>query len=333
MPTIEFADGFDGFSTIGDVYPASDSVLSGSAARFGSQGVRMVNGSQAVNGPVLASVATRWQMFAMRSTTWAVSGTPRGLAGHRDAGVVSHVDLRMDSSGHLLVTRSGTVLATSTLLWPLDSAFHWVAFGVTISDTVGTVDVKVDGVSYIAITGADTRNGTSSTINSCVLGGIANDGSHNVDYDDWIMADGEYSDRACLTLLPNGNGNSSDFTGSDGNSTDNYLLADESAPNGDTDYNQSSTAGHKDLYTMANLANATGTIDAVVGMIVARKDDAGARTFRILQRESSTEASGTTRTPTTSYVTYWDVFATKPSGGAWDATAVNALEQGMEIVS
>jgi len=56
-------------------------------------------------------------------------------------------------------------------------------------------------------------------------------------------------DGQVFALFPNANGDSSQFTGSDGNSTDNYALVDENPPSG-SDYVQSNTSGHKDLYNL-----------------------------------------------------------------------------------
>ena len=82
-------------------------------------------------------------------------------------------------------------------------------------------------------------------------------------------------DCTVATLLPTGNGFVNQFVGSDGNSTDNYLLVDEQPPSS-TDYVGSATTGQQDLYTLTNLTG-SGTVLAVAPTIYAVR----ARAYRL----------------------------------------------------
>lgn len=75
-------------------------------------------------------------------------------------------------------------------------------------------------------------------------------------------------DGHVIGLIPNGNGDSSQLTGSDGNSTDNYLLVDE-IPANTTDYVESATPGHIDLYQLSNPNPALRTTDVIQRVWVA----------------------------------------------------------------
>lgn len=64
-------------------------------------------------------------------------------------------------------------------------------------------------------------------------------------------------------LRPNGNGDNSAWAGSDGNSTDNYLLVDETTPNSATDYVQSNTSGQIDEYIIEDPPSEMGSSDTI----------------------------------------------------------------------
>ena len=139
-------------------------------------------------------------------------------------------------------------------------------------------------------------------------------------------------DVAVHLLLPSGNGNSSGMLGSDGNSTDNYLLVDEPGPNGDADYVSSDTPGVKDTYVMGDLIPTVGTVLGVKAVLTARKDAAGAGAIQSVYRLSGTEVDGASVALTTSHASYVDpIQTTKPGGGAWSIADVNAVEIGVKV--
>lgn len=93
-----------------------------------------------------------------------------------------------------------------------------------------------------------------------------------------------------IALRPNGNGDNSAFTGSDGNSTDNYLLVDDTPPD-TADYVESNTSGQIDDYefeaTPAALES-TDTINVVhVGVYAAVSDATGADPDIVLRIKSA----------------------------------------------
>lgn len=98
-----------------------------------------------------------------------------------------------------------------------------------------------------------------------------------------------------IHLYPNGNGDNSGWTGSDGNQTDNYLLVDEFPPV-DTDYVQSNTSGQIDDYALTNAPaemESGATINVVaVGVRAAVENATGADPDIVLRIKAA--ASGTT---------------------------------------
>ncbi|MDQ3565725.1 MAG: hypothetical protein M3436_16975 [Pseudomonadota bacterium] len=273
--------------------------------------------------------------FKMASSLPAAS---RAMVGVLDAGT-DQCDLRVKADGTMEITRNGTVLGTTTYALSVGSTYY-IEFKVVIHDTTGTAEVKVDGSSKLALTSVDTKNTANATANQVRIGpGGAATGFW--DYDDVYICDGAGSvnnnflgDCRVDAYAPNGNGNSSQLVGSDGNSTDNYLLVDESAPNDDTDYVESATAGNKDTYTVADMSHTPSSIFGVQILANAKKDDAGARSVATVTRSGVTDFDGATQALSTSYVYYSDIRETDPNtSAAWTKTNFNAAEFGVKVAA
>lgn len=251
-------------------------------------------------------------------------------------GTTLHLDVRLNPSGVLTTTRNGTLLATGTIVLAANT-YYFLEFRGTIADSGGRSVVKVNGVTDIDFTG-DTRNAGNATANIIEL--QFGSSSATYDLDDLYICDANggvndtfLGDVRVAALLPNGNGNSSQHTGSDGNSTDNYLLVDETPFNSDTDYVESSTAGHIDTYAMANLPSTATSIKAIQQVIVARKTDAGARSARIVLRHSSTNYESADIALTDTYAIWTQIRDQDPSAASWTESNVNALEHGPKCQS
>lgn len=257
-----------------------------------------------------------------------------------ESGVATHVTLQLDASGHVQVTRGGTVLGTGTTIL-LPGVYYYIELKTTIHDTTGVAAVKINGVTEISLTGQDTRNGGSTGQADRIqwFGGGSVAGTFRVD--DVYICDGTGSsptndflgDVRVQCLTPSGNGNSSQLVGNDGNSTDNYLLVDEATPNSDTDYVESSTVGDKDTYAFSNLTPSTGTVFGVQPVLFAKKTDAGTRKVCSVARLSATEVDSADAVLTTSYLMFLDIREAKPGGGTWSISDVNSAEFGVKVTA
>lgn len=256
-----------------------------------------------------------------------------------DAGATTHITIYRNANGYIEIRRgtiSGTLLATSsTTIAP--SVWRYVEISVTVSDTVGEVHVRLDGsqsdfVSYVG----DTKNaGTATTIDRVAIVTSTNDTRVT---DVYILNDTGASNNNFLgdvgikPLSPNGNGTTTQLTGSDGNQTDNYLLVDE-RPFSATDYAGSATIGHKDTYQIENLPTNTTNIFGVQVSASMVKSDAGAASARTVLRSGSTDYAGTTRALSTSSLTYTDLYEQNPAtASTWTVSDANSIEAGMEVV-
>jgi hypothetical protein len=330
-----FCDSFDHYTDKSQKGWVSSGVLgiTAGAGRFGN-GLRggfwdhnavnqLLGGARTT---LIVGVAVRW------------SGTPTvspSLITLQLAGA-EQISLRLNSTQQLVISRAGTTLATGTTVL-LNNVWHYLEFKVFIADSGGTAAVRLNGVPEVSVSSADTKGQTGTGADQVRLGGTTSQSITN-DWDDFYVCDDTgtvnndfLGDVRVEAIFPNGNGNSSQLVGNDGNSTDNYLLVDEAAPNSDTDYVETATVGNKDTYAFANLTPTTGTVYAVAVYPFARKTDTGPRQIVSVARLSGTETDGPTKTLAMSYQYHGDIRESKPGGGAWTIADVNSAEFGIKV--
>ena len=175
-----------------------------------------------------------------------------------EIGLGTHMQVAVDASGRLVVLRGSTTLDTYSV--PIAaSRWRYLEFKTTIHDSTGSYELRLDGATVLSASGVDTRNGGSGYVDRINLSGVSGN-AFGYQLEDLYVLDGVdsgvagnpnddfWGDTRIECLFPNGNGNSSDFDGSDGNSIDNYLLVDDTAPDGDTTYVEAGVVGDKDTY-------------------------------------------------------------------------------------
>jgi hypothetical protein len=256
--------------------------------------------------------------------------------------VQSSLALRPD--GLLEVRRgTGTVLGTASGGTISVGSYFYLETKIKIDPSVGTVDVWVNGVNVLSLTGQNTRSSANSLWTQVGYGwnyaAVATSSANNVvDYDDIYVFDGSTSrcntavgDVRVTARVPTAEGNSSQWTPSTG--TDNAVLVDESAPNGDTDYNSTSTTGNKDTHVTQDLPVSGVTVHGVQACMNARKIDAGAGTVAPVVRSGGSDADGTEVALGTTYAYALAVLPVNPvSAGSWTESDFNAAEFGYKKV-
>ncbi len=244
------------------------------------------------------------------------------------------------TTGQIQVERGTTEIGLSPAGSFVVGVNHHFEIKVLIDDAVGTVEIRIDGTIVLNLTGEDTRNGGAvGTIDNIIMG--ANSGSP-LDIDNLIIMDDQgglnddfVGDTVIEARVPDGNGNYSQWDGSDGNQVDNYLQVDEGPPHdGDTTYNNAQVVAEKDTYTVTDLVATTGSVLAVQGEIIARHEGAGG-TLRQMLRRSSTDKFGSAVTPGSGYTYHSELWEEDPNAGpgAWTIANVNASEFGFDLVS
>lgn len=331
-----FIDGFDHYTSTAQLWPYIDRSGISSGGRSGN--AMYVQFTDREVGRDIPAVDSGVVGFAVKMDLLgnAQAGGSCLVSLYSDATMM--LELRVSNLGVLTVTRARTtVLATSTYRVP-SAAWVYLEFKFVISDTVGSVEVRANGVQVISASGIDTRNGTPTTVNRlyCANGGETYS-EIQARYDDMYMLDLSGSenndflgDVKVETLHPAAAGAHTDFTPSAGS---NYQNVDDAAPDDDTTYNSSATAAAKDTFALGDLV-ASGVVRGVQHDMRLRKDDAGGRTAHALLRSGGADAAGSDVVVLDTYQTVQALWEQNPATSApWTIADVNALEAGYELVS
>lgn len=256
---------------------------------------------------------------------------------------LNHVTCQILYGNTLRVLRSYVV---ANLLGNIYNAFRpnrwtYVEIRVKVSNTVGEVEVKLNGVQKLNVSGVDTKDGSGADqithINLAGADGSADTADYNYLWDDvYIVNKDGTSNNDFLgphkveSIFPDAEGDNIDFTPSTG--TDNSALIDENPRNDDTDYNESGTTGHYDLLTAGNLSTITGNIKGIQLNNDARVTDASPVDLINKVKSTVEDEAAAQQVSDTSYVTFFDIWEEDPNtSAAWTVSNVNALQIGYEV--
>lgn len=336
-----FGDSFDHYTTALEKWSATNGGFSfgNSNGRFSTGAFTTGGGDNGVRKTLPSSYATLILGFAYKHSAVGATGP---LAGFLDSGT-GQFSVWKSALDRLEVRRGGTLVATGTTVLA-SSVFYYIELKVTFHDTTGAYELRINEATELSATNVNTRSTANNTADQVGLGRIATssgvDGPNVSHYDDFVVLDTTGSiannfigDIRAEAIFPNGNGNSSQFDGSDGNSTDNYQLVDETPPNGDTDYVESPDIGDKDTYAMGNVTPTTGTVYGIQVMPYNRKTDAGTRKICTVIRHSGTEEDSADFTLSSSYQYFLNMRETKPGGGSFSISDVNGMEAGVKVTA
>lgn len=260
-----------------------------------------------------------------------------------DVGVTTHVAFTRNSSGAIEAYRGGTfgdtlLGTTANNLLPINT-WNYVETKVVLNDTTGAITIKVNGVTALTLTNIDTKNGGTAVVFDRLHFGSTTGDAAAMYVDDLYLCNAAGSvnndfvgDCSVLTIFPDGNGNSSQWVGSDADSVNNYLLVDENPDPNTSDYVESGTATNIDTYSFGNM---TGTADSIVGVVsrvYAAKSDAGAQLMRQTTRIGGVNyPHGTDIALSTSYTGYGRIMETSPATSvAWTQSEIDGTEFGVE---
>lgn len=259
------------------------------------------------------------------------SGTSVGLL-YLLQGGSTQLWFRVNTAGRIVAMRGSTELGTSST-GLTNLATSYVEFKALIHASAGTVDVRIDGASVLALTGIDTMETATAAWDEFAIGHVGGPSSLIVQIDDLYVADSTGSDVNDFTgdlridvCQPTADGAATSFTPSSG--SDNFAMVDEDAADGDSTYNESSTVNHIDSFTTED-APTSNPIIAVAVTMQARKTDAGSSTIAGLARIGGTDYPGTDQATPSSYAFHQQIWETSPATTAeWTEAEFNAAEFG-----
>lgn len=304
------------------------SSISASGARTGSRCFGPASSGTTTISPPGLSAAHVFIGFA-----WFQAGFAATNCFRLQEGSTAHVGVGVDATGHITIYGvAGTVVATSTAIFPT-SAYAYLEIEANIADSGGTVVVKVDGTSVVSFTG-DTKNGGTGVIDTIRFSAVS---GVTCRIDDMYILDSAGSspfntflgDVAVRQLLPDGNGASSDFVGSDGNSVNNYQQVDEN-PSVSTDYNGASAASKADFYTLTDIPTTDLPLAWQISTYAAKSDAGTPPVLKPSSRgDGTTIVDESAITLSTTYQVFKSsIHTTDPDGDTLTATNVNGMQVG-----
>lgn len=339
---LRFIDGFDHYTTVAQFAlkyneTASSTYMAMDAGRrSGSNAVRLYSSSGYV------SKALDDQSTWIVGAAIKIGGMPSNnsaLFQFRDNTGSAQDSVCVTGSGNIALVRglsSGTVLATSANALAVGS-WNYIEARLTIADSGGTFEVRVNGEVWVTYTGDTKSSTTLSTASSIRLYGLTP--AVYAWFDDFYICDGTGSqnngylgDARVDTIFPSGAGASAQFTPT--GSANNWKNVDDPSPDDDTSYNAGDTAGQIDSFAFTDLVSLNSTIFGVQENIVARKDDAGTRVLRGVTRVDSVNYEGADMALTDSYLDCRQIWEKNPATAAsWSESDINAAEFGYKVQS
>lgn len=244
------------------------------------------------------------------------------LADFRDVSNVSHCSLILGTDGSIVAVRGadmgfgdhgGTVIDRSDPC-VAPGGYHHIEFKVKIDNAAGYIEVRVNEVTVLNLTGIDTQSTANATaaqvavgMNGTVLSGAAGFGT--MDVDDAIAWDDDDSDaentivdfvgdKGVYTLMPNADTATSEFD-INGSATA-YGAIDEVPPNG-TDYLDTGDTAVRTIVQVEALPGNVAEVIAFMPFIYTRKEESGSVTMRGGIVVGSEESYGPDDSPSTEY--------------------------------
>ena len=137
------------------------------------------------------------------------------------------------------------------------NTWYYIELKVKIDNSTGTYEVKINGNTELSGSSVDTQDTANAYANNIRFSGTGI--GHR--FDDIYICDATGSknnnflgEMKVEILFPDGDTADADWTCSTG--TDHYALVDENPSNDDTDYVESETLNHIDLYTYEDISGA-----------------------------------------------------------------------------
>lgn len=242
----------------------------------------------------------------------------------RDAANADQITIFAQSTGTIqafrgLVSASLGVTASPAVV---AEAYQHIECVVFFSQTVGTIEVRVNGVTVLSLAGLDTVQTSLVECSQVVIGD--SQGSTTLDFDDVFCYDdtGSFNntfigDRRVLTLFPDANTVQADWTAV--GAATGYECIDEANPDGDTTYITAGPPGSPGAISEFGIQNMPAGISAINGVVVvemARKTEAGVANTQWSVISGASETAGADKPMTEIYTYRQDVFETDPASAA-----------------
>ena len=251
----------------------------------------------------------------------------------RDGGNTDICSITVNTDGRIAAYRGtvngGVLLGTSAAPAITAAAWHHVEVKFVLSATVGTVEVRVNGVTVLNLTGQNTGAGPCTQVAQGHR--TFSDATGNFYSKDWILWDttGAFNNNfmgSCSVkeLIPDGDISANwALTGA----ANHYGAVNEAPPDDDTKYIYAVTpAPAADVMSLTNLPVDVTSVRGLMVINRSKNTDGGDGKLQAGLVSGASTQLYTDRQLTTAY-TYWtDISETDPAtAAAWLPGAVNAM--------
>jgi hypothetical protein len=358
---VPFLDGFDHYATA-DIGAKWDAVASGGnvtidSTIFRNSGKALKISAAGATYAIKGVTPSRniCLGFGHYCTAIPSDSTVAGSNGHSilglssantyGAGTLGQVFLSMLNDGKLHAGRgsayaggasSATDLGAGTTVFT-QNTWYYIEVRVFIDSSAGQIEVRVNGVVDINLTGINTQAQTANTVSSLQTLSYGSGVAQSRYFDDLYLRTGSsgsaesggfLGDISVKPYYPNADGTYTAMTCSTG-STHNTLV-DETTPN-TSDYVSSATALTKDSYGFQDVSG-SGAIKAVQLNAYASKNDSGFRGLDLFCRSSSTEDFTAYNALSTTWRYMIKGWLQDPNTSAdWSQAGFNAAEFGVRV--
>lgn len=225
----------------------------------------------------------------------------------------------------------GAALATSANVMALDVIYH-VEMKVFLHASLGTVEVRVNGVVWINATGLNTLQSLTVGQVGMGAGNFASGQSVDMYWDNLFVWDGTgsvnndfLSDCVVETLLPNADTADADWTKSSG--TDGFNLIND-VPANISNYIEAANVGDESIFELTNLSTTAYTIKGVMAVTNAQKTTSGASTIEVGIETNNVQSMSAGQALTQSVLGYKShmVEQNPDTAAAWTPAEVNAIQ-------
>ncbi|MDD2886156.1 MAG: hypothetical protein PHT48_14080 [Dechloromonas sp.] len=240
--------------------------------------------------------------------------------------------LRPTAPSTLTLNLGASTITTYSSFTMRYSEWYHLEMKVFCHPTSGTVEVRIDGVTVISLTGINTQTGAHAYHDKVSLTGA------QFNYlDDFYVCDGSGTtvnnlQGVCkvVGLLPNADTDTIEWTPSSGST--HYNLVDSNPPN-TSDYIFSSTQTNTDLYTYPDLIG-TGTIIGFQLNTQAMLSDGTSIVLQTPVVSDGTTDLGPDYTLTSgTYTDFKHISTTNPhTGSVWTVDGLNAAQIGVRVM-
>jgi len=246
----------------------------------------------------------------------------------------TQVILKLGTGNVLFVTRGTNSVIANGTTGLVAGTWNYIEMRTVISDSVGEIEVRLNGVVEINASGLDTKQDTSiASVNRMYFGSCRYLNAARIDDVYVLSTAGSFNndflgDCRVATLAVVANGTTNQWDALVGPS--NYQDVDDATPDDDTTYIHTAVDGEIDLFGIENMSQAS---DVFGVQVVARseKPDAGDAFVRLGVRSGGANYFGADQGLSVGYTHLKQIFNYDPhTKGAWTRTLVNLLEVGVK---